>query len=218
MQSQNLWPAYDDNWDEPVTSDAPFRAAACSGTDYVHSLRQDTKLSHQQVLAFTGKRVNQHWGKGRQITEKQVDEVRHRLRAHAYGSHGVDLAREFQQMDTDHNGKLSYDEFLHCIRRMVPLSDEQSAVLLAMVDTNGDGTVSHSELESFVLGEGLPQHHSAPLTPRDSARGSASASSAAASISATTPAWAAAGGGGKDGDGDRRSNRKSVLNLDAQGV
>ena len=75
----------------------------------------------------------------------------------------------FESIDTDHNGELSFDEFVtyfnflhestkedfgHSIAKFLKGgSNEEVAALWSKLDLNGDGVVSLEELAHFVSGE-----------------------------------------------------------------
>ena len=123
---------------------------------FINSLREND-LTIEQRCAFTAKNVHEHH-KNRRITRKQVHTLRNKLRQHAYTDHGMDLAAEFRRMDVHRRGSLSYDDFAHAVRRLVPMDDDQCRNLLHVVDTDGSGTISYGEVERFALGDRMPAH------------------------------------------------------------
>ena len=55
------------------------------------------------------KKVNEkEFNHGLGISREQIHTVRHKLRAAAYGTKGVNLSKEFARMDKNHDGVLTY--------------------------------------------------------------------------------------------------------------
>ena len=104
------------------------------------------------------KKVNEkEFNHGLGISREQIHTVRHKLRAAAYGTKGVNLSKEFARMDKNHDGVLTYTEFLHTVRRLTPLTDKQCEVLLYLVDENEDGLIDYEEVEKFVFSDEYPE-------------------------------------------------------------
>ncbi len=59
--------------------------------------------------------------------------------------------RSFEEMDSDGSGKLDYDELKFALQKMgIDLNDDEMAVLLKRLDTDGDGDVDYIEFMRFV--------------------------------------------------------------------
>ena len=115
-------------------------------------------LHKDRELAFTMKKVNEkEFNHGLGISREQIHTVRHKLRAAAYGTKGVNLSKEFARMDKNHDRVLTYTEFLHTVRRLTPLTDKQCEVLLYVVDENEDGLIDYEEVEKFVFSDEYPE-------------------------------------------------------------
>lgn len=125
--------------------------------EFIALLRQEA-LTYKERLAFTARNIHEHdpnhsRGKnGRSIDPKELDVVRHKIRKYAYDLGGVNLKRAFRRsMDANHDGKLSYDEFVHSVRRMVALNDDQAAAIIRIVDADRNGYIEFEELHNFVF-------------------------------------------------------------------
>lgn len=92
---------------------------------------------------------------------EKMHSLRHKLRAHGYRSPaGMDLKREFEDMDSNNDGTLSRDEFRHCVKRLIPISDEDMVELSNVLDRNGDGMITYSEFLIFVQNQHDPTEDS----------------------------------------------------------
>jgi len=115
-------------------------------------------LHKDHETAFSMKHVNEkEFNHGLGISREQIHSVRHKLRAAAYGKNGVNLSKEFERMDKNHDRVLTYTEFLHTVRRLTPLTDKQCEILLYLVDENEDGFIDYEEVEKFVFSDDYPE-------------------------------------------------------------
>lgn len=85
------------------------------------------------------------------LSKKKLQRIRNKLRAHAYvGTRGLDIHKEFERADTDHDGHLSYEEFSHAVRKLVTLSDGDMICLFHLFDKSDDGYINYSDFAAFV--------------------------------------------------------------------
>eukprot|EP00940_MAST-03C_sp_MAST-3C-sp2_P000960 g960.t1 len=123
------------------------------------SVEEDFRSGSKDMkLAFTGKNVEREQHSHLGVTKEQIDQIRHRVRQHAYRMGGVDLRKEFQEMDENKDGTLSYVEFIGTVRRLCPISDRQAQILLQIVDADTNGIIEYDELERFVFSDEYPDH------------------------------------------------------------
>eukprot|EP00941_MAST-03F_sp_MAST-3F-sp1_P006204 g6204.t1 len=65
------------------------------------------------------------------------------------------LHLEFEKMDVDKDGDLSYSEFCSVLRRLVKISDEEIRLLLEVIDYNHDGCIAYPEFLVFCINKEL---------------------------------------------------------------
>ena len=88
------------------------------------------------------------------MSEKKLKLLRNKLRAASYiGTKGRDLRVLFTRLDKDHSGQLSKKEFLHGVKKLARLSDQESELLWSHVDCNNSGEVDLDEFMEFVTGK-----------------------------------------------------------------
>eukprot|EP00941_MAST-03F_sp_MAST-3F-sp1_P003895 g3895.t1 len=107
-------------------------------------------------------------GKKGKRERKKMEKLRHKLRARAYGAggHTFSLSSEFLTVDTDHSGLLDIDEFVYCIRRLVPLTVDEAKDIFCEVDVDENGAIEWSEFLAFVEpdGKGSPNYDAPGIT------------------------------------------------------
>ena len=87
------------------------------------------------------------------MSEKKLKLLRNKLRAASYiGTKGRDLRVLFTRLDKDHSGQLE-KEFLHGVKKLARLSDQESELLWSHVDCNSSGEVDLDEFMEFVTGK-----------------------------------------------------------------
>jgi len=90
-----------------------------------------------------------------ELSKSALDDLRSKIKAASYaGQFGSDMKALFSRFDRNGSGVLEVDEVRQALRRSrIPktsISDEQISRLCAMVDTDGSGAISITELVEFV--------------------------------------------------------------------
>ena len=107
--------------------------------------RYDEPLTFKMRMAFSGKDLT-HLEKKR---ERLLSMVRHKMKAHMYEMGGVNVEHYFQRHN--HDGTLSYDEFVHAARKSCEIDDEDAIMLIKAVDTSRLGHIRLKDLKAFLL-------------------------------------------------------------------
>ena len=71
------------------------------------------------------------------FSDNSLNEVLAKLRAASYryaGKHGHDFEHLFHHMDTDGNGRLSYEEFSHGLKKFCPLDNREMHAIFKKFD------------------------------------------------------------------------------------
>jgi Ca2+-binding EF-hand superfamily protein len=92
------------------------------------------------------------FGRHAHTGSEELEQLKRKLVAAAYTSHGVDLGALFESYDLDHDGALQLAELGPHLQKMLPgvLSKQQEDKLLAAMDADGDNQVTLAELVAFV--------------------------------------------------------------------
>ena len=93
------------------------------------------------------------------FSDNVLNEVLSKLRAASYryaGKHGHDFEHLFHHMDTDGDGRLSYEEFSHGLKKFCPLTDREMHAIFKKFDVDGSGNVEWVEFVSRLQGEPSP--------------------------------------------------------------
>ena len=93
------------------------------------------------------------------FSDNALNEVLAKLRAASYryaGKHGHDFEHLFHHMDTDSNGRLSYEEFSHGLKKFCPLNNREMHAIFKTFDVDGSGEVEWVEFVSRLQGEPSP--------------------------------------------------------------
>ena len=68
----------------------------------------------------------------------------------------MNLKREFEEIDSNKDGMLSRDDFRHCVKRLIPISEEDMEELSDVLDRNGDNMICWNEFLIFVQNQHDP--------------------------------------------------------------
>ena len=139
--------------DLELVSDRIDKAQALVATDaqesWIESLHSDSKLmTRRQSQAFT--RAAQRHEDRHRLTNKQIRKLHDRILAHAYDLGGVNLHKEFKEMDEHNSGFLTYEEFAHGMHRLFKLNADDMFALEMLVDRDHDGKIDYAEFVDFV--------------------------------------------------------------------
>lgn len=135
------------------------------------SLR-DTKVTRREHRAFGAHRGVLKRDMTR-LSVPTLRAIRQKLRAAAYvGTKGMDVRVLFSRFDESHDGTLSRQEFVHHIRKVVPLTSQEMRLLWRRVDVNKSGTVDVKEFVRFVESGPTTKRGTTKRTPKTKRRGS----------------------------------------------
>ena len=121
--------------------------------------------------AFEKRHGHRGWGDARGRTE--LEQLRRKLRAAAYGYGGENLARLFARLDKSRSGCLSLGELHEVASRLLPggaLNDAEAWRLLALLDSHGTGEISLDEFVAFVRADDAPDPEHAAAAARGQLR------------------------------------------------
>ena len=80
-----------------------------------------------------------------------LTELKHKLLAASYTSHGSDLGLLFDLIDTDHSGYIDKCEFKKFLKKKLPrISDRLVNDFIDLVDDDGDGKIDKEEFMRFM--------------------------------------------------------------------
>ena len=102
---------------------------------------------------------------GVKLGSHEVEQLRNKLRAAAYGPSGKNLKRLFNLFDVNGDGTLSPSELGTVVQRMLPGSMSRQTLdkMMEMVDASGDGHISFEEFSAFIEGRELPRQPPQPI-------------------------------------------------------
>jgi hypothetical protein len=151
-----------DEAEEKLSMDM-LRSVPSSSTVTSSSLsvvENDSKVS----FSTTRRRRRRRRRDTKEFREK-MHSLRHKLRAHGYrGPDGMDLKREFEEIDSNKDGMLSSEEFRHCVKRLIPITEQDMEELLDVLDRNGNNMIEWSEFLIFVENQHDPSEDSRVVT------------------------------------------------------
>ena len=119
---------------------------------WIESLHVSNNLTRRQSSAFS--LAAEPHEEYHRLTKDQIHDIHNKIVSHAYELGGVNLRKEFEEMDEHKNGFLTYSEFAHGMRRLFKLTSDDMFALEMIVDKNRDGLIDYNEFVSFVTRTG----------------------------------------------------------------
>jgi len=170
-----------DEDDETILSSSDDEDGPGPGDLWINTLRNDAPASRPKPQTLHAKYVahsTRHRSESTSaLSDDLVRQICNKLTAAAYCYRGgADIAAHFKRLDRDHDGSLSYEEFIHAVKKLCPITDDESMALLQLVDQDGDGVVAYNEFAYLLkpvkkaLNKSVKKEKEA-LSPRHSPKG-----------------------------------------------
>jgi len=143
------------NWIRDHESPFHPQSFASSTKHFLGTFRR-AHLTEGQKFAFGAHANISATRTPRKLSRKKLNEIRNKLRAHAYvDTKGFNLHEEFKRFEKecrghgDISGMLSYEEFKHAVKRLCPVSEGDFICLLRMFDKSRTGYIKYSNFLRF---------------------------------------------------------------------